>query len=235
MKVKPIKKRIYSFLFMSSVCLVLLSCGNNRQDAMERENNMMEGEELQEQDMMQDQDTSGDNTGGMMGNGMMGQDGMGMMQDGMMSEEMQQAMMSRGMGPEMMEDMMAIRKLLMQHEKISRRVENRENGVKTWTTSEDPEIASAIQKHVRQMKERMEEQQPIRQMDPVFREIFDHADKIEMQIEDIENGVIVLETSEDPQVVKLIQQHANRAVSEFVEKGMQRAMQPTPLPEGYRE
>jgi hypothetical protein len=56
-----------------------------------------------------------------------------------------------------------------------------------------------------------------------------------MQIEDTENGVIVTETSEDAQVVKLIQQHANRAVSEFVERGMQRAMEPTPLPEGYQE
>ena len=175
-----------------------------------------------------------------MSENMMERDGMmqgeeGMMQDGMMSEEMRKAMMSEGMGPAMMRDMRVIRTMLMNHENIDRRVENLENGVKTWTTSDDPDIASAIQTHVRQMKERMEENKPIRQMDPVFREIFDHTDKIEMQIEDIENGVVVVETSEDPQVVKLIQQHANRAVSEFAEEGMQRAMEPTPLPEGYKE
>ena len=72
-------------------------------------------------------------------------------------------------------------------------------------------------------------------MDPPFKEIYEHADKIDMQIEDLENGVLVVETSEDPQVVKLIRQHAHRAVSEFAEQGMQRAMQPTPLPEGYEE
>jgi hypothetical protein len=72
-------------------------------------------------------------------------------------------------------------------------------------------------------------------MDPLFRELFDHADKIELQIEDIDNGVVVKETSADPQVVKLIQQQAKRAVSEFVESGMQRAMKPTPLPKGYNE
>lgn len=165
--------------------------------------------------------------------GMMGGDEM--MQDGMMSEEMLKAMMSGDMDSEMMKDMRVIRTMLMNHENIDRRVENLENGVKTWTTSDDPDIASAIQTHVRQMKERMEENKPIRQMDPVFREIFDHTDKIEMQIEDIENGVVVVETSEDPQVVKLIQQHANRAVSEFAKEGMQRAMQPTPLPEGYKQ
>lgn len=161
--------------------------------------------------------------GGMMGT------------EGMTSEEMRRAMMSENMGPGMMEDMKTIHTMLVNHEKIERRVENLENGVKAWTTSDDPEIASAIRTHVRQMKERIENQQPIRQMDPLFREIFDHADKIEMQIEDTENGVVVIETSEDPQVVMLIQQHATRAVSEFVEQGMQRAMLITPLPEGYEE
>ena len=148
--------------------------------------------------------------GGMMGNGMM--------QEGMMSE-----------------DMRGIRFLLLNHEQIERRVENLKNGVKTWTTSDDPEIAAAIRRHVRQMKERMHQKKPIRQMDPVFRELFEHADKVKLEYEDIGNGIIVMETSEDPQVVLLIQQHANRAVSEFVEQGMQRAMQPTPLPEGYQE
>ena len=172
-----------------------------------------------------------------MGNGMMDEDmmGEGMMGDGMMSEEMHDAMMSRGMGPEMMEDMRPIRQMLMNHEQIERRVEDLPNGVKTWTTSNNPAIASAIQKHVRQMKDRMEEDKPIRQMDPLFREIFEHADEIEMEIEDLENGVMVIETSADPQVVKLIRQHAHRAVSEFAQQGMQRAMQPTPLPEGYQE
>lgn len=167
--------------------------------------------------------------------GMMG--GEEMMKNGMMSEEMHKAMMSgdMDMDSEMMEDMRVIRSLLMNHDKIERRVENLENGVRTRTTSDDPDLVSAIQTHVRQMKERMEEERPIRQMDPVFREIFDHADKIEMEIKDIENGVVVVETSEDSQAVKLIQQHANRAVSEFVKEGMKRAMQPTPLPEGYNK
>ena len=194
-------------------------------------NGMMgEGGMMQDGDMMQDSVRREDG----MGQGMMGDGGM-MGGGGMMSEEMRKAMMSRGMGPEMMEDMRPIHQLLMQHEKIDRRVENLENGVRTRTVSDDPQIATAIRTHVRQMKDRMEEKKPIRQMDPVFRELFENAEKIDLQIKDIEGGVEVLETSEDPQVVKLIQQHANRAVSEFVERGMQRAMQPTPLPEGYKE
>ncbi len=83
------------------------------------------------------------------------------------------------------------------------------------------------------MKARVEAGEPIRQMDPVFREIFEHHAKIRMDVEDIPGGARVTETSDDPQIVLLIRQHAQRAVSEFVVDGMQRAMQPTPLPPGY--
>ena len=83
------------------------------------------------------------------------------------------------------------------------------------------------------MKQRMEEGRPIRHMDPVFRELFRHHEKVRIEIEEVPGGVRVLETSEDPQVTLLIRQHARRAVSEFVERGMRRAMQPTPLPDGY--
>lgn len=204
--------------------IFLLSCGKSSEN--EESNGV--------QDERREEGSEEQNDGGMM----MGRDGMmsdHMMGDGMMSEEMHKAMMSEGMGPDMMDDMRVIHKMLMQHEKITRKVQDIENGVKTWTTSEDPEIAAAIQKHVRQMKDRMESGEPIRQMDPVFREIFEHAEKIDMHVKDVDNGVIVEETSEDPQLVKLIRQHAHRAVSEFVQQGMSRAMQPTPLPEGYNE
>ncbi|MEK6480442.1 hypothetical protein WJR50_23060 [Catalinimonas sp. 4WD22] len=164
----------------------------------------------------------------MMGEGMVGG-------NEMMNEEMRKAMMSGKMDESMMGDMRNIHQLLTNHEKIQRRVENLDNGVKTWTESNDPELVPVIQTHVRQMKERVENNRPIRQMDPLFRQIFEHADEIKMQIENTERGVYVLETSDNPQVVKLIQQHAQRAVSEFVEQGMSRAMEATPLPDGYEQ
>jgi hypothetical protein len=182
---------------------------------------------------------------GMMGDdGMMGEDGEmgdnGMMDDdGMMGEmmnDMPSWMMSRGMTMDhsMMPDMGVIHDLLRNHEKVRREVENIPGGVRTVTTSSDPAIAESIRTHVHQMKNRIEEGRSIRHMDPLFREIFEHHEKIEMQIEEVPGGIRVTETSDDPQVTLLIRQHARRAVSEFVEKGMQRAMQPTPLPEAYR-
>ncbi|GAB5550113.1 MAG: hypothetical protein SangKO_098730 [Sandaracinaceae bacterium] len=127
-------------------------------------------------------------------------------------------------------DMDTIHSLLADHQAIERRVVDRSDGVETLTESDDPEVAARIREHVRQMDARLEDGRPIRRWDPLFAEIFEHADAITMEIEDTEKGVRVVETSDDPYVVRLIQQHAHRAVSEFVERGMDRAHEPTPLP-----
>lgn len=144
------------------------------------------------------------------------------------------AMMDGMMGG-MMEEMSAIHRLLSDHEKIERSVEDIPGGVRTITTSRDAEVAALIRRHVSQMKERIEEGRPIRRMDPLFRELFEHHEHIRMEIEEIRGGVRVTETSEIPRVTALIRQHARRAVSEFVAEGMPRAMRPTPLPPGYVE
>jgi len=160
----------------------------------------------------------------------------GMMNDNRMMSGMPNWMMSGGMMDDnMMRDMGPIHSLLTQHEKIHRTLEEIPGGVRTITTSEDPQVTDLIRTHVREMKERIEKGQPIRQMDPLFREIFRHHEKIHLVIEDVPGGVRATETSDDPQVTLLISQHAKRAVSEFVQGGMNRAMQGTPLPEGYKE
>jgi hypothetical protein len=135
-----------------------------------------------------------------------------------------------GMG--MRRDGPTIHSLLADHEKVKRTVEEIPDGIRSVTTSDEPEVAALIRKHVWQMKDRLERGEPIRMMDPLFREVFAHHDKIRMAIEDVPGGVRVTETSDDPQVVLLIRQHA-RTVNEFVESGMRRMHQPTPLPEGY--
>ena len=127
-------------------------------------------------------------------------------------------------------DMNTIHSLLEHHDAITRRVVDRPDGVETWTESDDPAVAARIREHVRQMDARLEDGRPIRRWDPLFAELFEHADAISMEIEDTATGVRVVETSDDPYVVALIQQHAHRAISEFVAGGMDRAHQPTPLP-----
>ncbi|MBF6137985.1 hypothetical protein IU501_34000 [Nocardia otitidiscaviarum] len=158
------------------------------------------------------------------GNGMddMGGDMPGwMMDDGMMDGSM-------------MGDMRVIRALLTGHEDIRREVEDIDGGIRSITTSTDPRLAGLIREHVLAMRARIAENRPIRHGDPVFREIFEHHDALHLEPAELADGMRVIETSPDPQVVLLIRQHAHRAVSEFVESGMSRAMRPTPLPDGYR-
>ena len=56
--------------------------------------------------------------------------------------------------------------------------------------------------------------------------------KSQWRFADVENGIEVVSTSDDAEVVKLIQAHA-RKVSEFVSRGMEAMHEKTPLPEGY--
>jgi hypothetical protein len=137
------------------------------------------------------------------------------------------------MDPAMMGDMATIHQLLTRHDKITRTVEDVDRGIRSVTTSSDPQLASAIATHVAAMRARLEGDHPIRQGDPLFREIFKHHAQITVKVEPVPGGVQVTETSTDAQVVLLIRQHARAAVSQFVAQGMSRAMQPTPLPAGY--
>jgi len=133
----------------------------------------------------------------------------------------------------MMPDMRVIHDLLTRHDKIRRDVEDIDGGIRSRTTSDDPQLADLIRSHVQAMRARIEDNRPIRHGDPLFREIFEHHAAITIDTADLPDGVQVTETSTDPQVQLLIRQHAHKAVSEFVASGMQRAMQPTPLPDGY--
>lgn len=119
--------------------------------------------------------------------------------------------------------------LLRHHDRIQREVKERPDGVETLTASDDPEVAEKIREHVRWMAERIEEGRPIRRRDPLFDELFRHADKIRVRHEATDRGIRVIETSRDPRVVALIQAHA-RVVSAFVEHGFREAAKDHAVP-----
>ncbi len=108
--------------------------------------------------------------------------------------------------------------LLANGEKITREVKELENGGETLTESDDADVAAKIQEHVAAMYSRVEDVRPIHMRDPLVREIFRHADKIDLKHEKTDKGVRVVETSDDPYVAKLIQEHA-KVVSLFVKNG----------------
>ncbi len=108
--------------------------------------------------------------------------------------------------------------LLSRHDEIRRTVENLDDGVRTLTETDDPELAALIREHVTRMKSRVEEPAPIHLRDPLFAELFRHHDRIEMTIEATEKGVRVVERSDDPYVATLIRAHA-AVVDAFVRVG----------------
>lgn len=139
----------------------------------------------------------------------------------------------RGGGPpgdtEFPADREVFQYLLSHHDSIRRTVKDLENGVETVTESDDAKIASKIQEHAGAMHKRVSKNRGIHMRDPLFREIFRHSEKIEMKVVKTIKGVRVMETSSEPYVAKLIQNHA-RVVSKFVENGHEEVMKNHELP-----
>lgn len=122
--------------------------------------------------------------------------------------------------------------LLKHHAQIDRKVTETPDGIIATTRSDDPQIAALIRKHAVSMHERMEKGLGLRHWDPAFAEIFAQADKVEMHIELLPDGVRVIERSDDPNVAILIHAHG-AVVSGFVEGGAKVAAQESPLPDAY--
>lgn len=120
--------------------------------------------------------------------------------------------------PRFLEDRKWFHFLLDNRAKIRRTIERLPDGVKTVTESDDPAVAEGIRTHVAAMHARVEDGRGIHMRDPLFREVFRHADEIAMEITDTDKGVLVTETADDPYVASLIQAHAD-VVSAFIEHG----------------
>lgn len=108
--------------------------------------------------------------------------------------------------------------LLQHRDDIRRDIKKTDHGVETLTESDKPAVAVAIQQHVASMEKRVRDKQPIHLRDPLFAEVFRHADQIKFVYEKTDKGMRVTETSDDPYVVKLIQAHAE-VVSLFLTNG----------------
>jgi uncharacterized protein len=126
-------------------------------------------------------------------------------------------------------DMQLFHQLFEHRTEINRQVIAREDGIETVTESKNPEVTRLLQTHVASMLARVKEGRPIHQRDPLFVELFKHADQIVAKYEPTAGGVRVVETSKDAYVVKLLQAHAE-VVSAFLANGMPEMMKNHPLP-----
>ncbi|HWM49341.1 MAG TPA: hypothetical protein VNR11_20770 [Xanthobacteraceae bacterium] len=150
--------------------------------------------------------------GGMHGFMGHGGGGMGHMAGGMMG-------MSHGSATPA--EMGEIHDMLVNHDLIKRTVTNLPDGIRTVTESDDPEMAATIASHVAGMGERVKEGRdpdlPIQS--PTLKIIFRNKDKIKTTYESTPKGVVVIQTSDDPETVAALQKHAGE-VSDLARRGM---------------
>jgi len=144
----------------------------------------------------------------------------------------------RGGGPaggpgqrgQMGQDHQAIHILLQNRQQIRRKVVNLSNGVQTLTETDNAELRPVLIGHVKSMYERLENVQPIHMRDPLFRALFQHAKEITFKAKLTPTGIEVIETSDNPQVVKMIQAHAE-VVSLFLKNGHAEVMKNHAVPQ----
>lgn len=103
----------------------------------------------------------------------------------------------------------------------SREVENLPNGIRTLTMSDDPELLGVLTSHVIGMIDRVDEGRDPKVFiqSPTLDILFERRGSISTNIEYTDNGVIVIQTSDDPEVVAALQTHAGE-VSDMVDRGM---------------
>ena len=126
-------------------------------------------------------------------------------------------------------DMQLFHQLLAHRSEITRNVVIRPDGIETVTESMNPDVTRLLQRHVTSMLARVKDGRPIHQRDPLFAELFRHADQITAEYETTTRGVRVVETSKDPYVVELLRAHAE-VVSAFIANGRSEMMRNHPVP-----
>jgi len=128
-------------------------------------------------------------------------------------------------------DQSVFHRLLQRHDAIRRELSRIDGGIRTVTTSADPEVAALLRDHVPAMHRRLQEGFRLRRWDPLYVAIFDYRDRIRMRVELLPDGVEVEQTSDDPRVVDLIRAHGE-AVNGFVASGHAAAGRAHPVPGG---
>ena len=107
------------------------------------------------------------------------------------------------------------------HKEINREVIKLENGIKTITESNNARLRSAIIDHVSMMVTRLEEGKnpKVFIQTPILDRLFEFYNVINTELEVTEKGIIVIQTSNNEKVVKLLQIHADE-VSDMSKRGM---------------
>jgi len=105
---------------------------------------------------------------------------------------------------------------------LRRSVETLPNGIRTVTTSSDLDVMEALVSHVTGMIARVQagDDPQIMIQSPTLDIFFDRPDAMDTTIDITNEGIVVVQTSEDPEIVAALHTHAGE-VSAMAERGMQ--------------
>ncbi|WP_238366125.1 hypothetical protein [Mesobacterium pallidum] len=112
--------------------------------------------------------------------------------------------------------------VMFQHfDRITREVELLPNGIRTVTSSDHPQVREALISHVAGMIGRVEEGRDPQIMiqSPTLDIFFARGDRIKTDIDLTETGIVVVQTSDDPEVVEALHVHSGE-VTRMVDRGM---------------
>ena len=114
-----------------------------------------------------------------------------------------------------------LKTIFQKHKDITRTVTPLPDGIRTVTESDADHVRDAIISHVSMMVTRLQEGRnpDIRIQSPTLDKLFDVYDQIETETELTETGIAVIQTSANPDVVRLLQTHAAE-VSDMSQRGM---------------
>lgn len=112
--------------------------------------------------------------------------------------------------------------MFRQFETLTREVTNLPNGISTVTTSSDEAVMEALISHVAGMIGRVEvgDDPQIMIQSPTLDIFFARGEAITTDIDVTDVGIVVVQTSEDPEVVEALHVHAAE-VSAMAERGME--------------
>jgi len=119
--------------------------------------------------------------------------------------------------------------LLEGHTSLKRETEHLPNGIRTCTTSDDPELARILLRHAEDMKARFTKGRAIRSWDPLFAMLFEQRDTIHVELIAREDGLCAELTCTDPALIPLIHAH-DEALMQFVTAGRVAASKESPVP-----
>ena len=107
-------------------------------------------------------------------------------------------------------------------DRITRSVTRLPDGIRTVTGSDDPEVMAAIASHVTGMIARVEEGRDpqVFIQSPTLDIFFERGDRISTQIDVTDQGIVVVQTTEDAELVKALHTHAGE-VTAMADRGMQ--------------